>query len=116
MKEEKIKAQSKGYQGTGGKKRLNSGKRDKGQRCVSEAKEGAEYVQEDGKQLKGCRRDDKGNYGYQETKFKIDSALQKTLQFRKISTWKEKFKMTGGSTGFLTPSATSTACHTYRQL
>jgi len=44
MKEGMNKAQGEGYQRTGGKKRLNSEKRDQGQRCVSEAKEGAEYA------------------------------------------------------------------------
>lgn len=42
-RKEGTKAQSEGYQGTGEKKRVNSGERDRGQRCISEAKEGEMY-------------------------------------------------------------------------
>lgn len=104
-RKEGTKAQSEGYQGTGEKKRVNSGERDRGQRCISEAKEGGKYVQEGwggnksaaGEATKGITASRKQNLNRFSTS--EDFAVQKSIYVQ------GKYKTTCGSTGFRTPPA-----------
>lgn len=109
-RKDKTKARSEGYQGTGEKKRVNSGKRDRGQRCISEAKE---YVQEDwggsssaaGEVTKGITATRKQNLIRFSTS--EDFAVQKSIYVQgKIQNdlWFNRFSHPFSSTHSLSPS------------